>query len=233
MSSAEYEEWLRLRADVADQKDELARKNRELRRVHSQTYNDIRERAELGGVPEAMTDRSGREGLMDVAEITAADRHTEEVISVTDALVGSELRLLELVRLAKAEPSAEALAEIDGFIASLDEASLDALVYDTDTDPLIQTRAGILQVKRQLATLDDLKGTSAYVDSVEMIVSDMPEKVREALRMEPGLDDQLASSMYRSFSETLDQEVEHGTLESPRASPTSVFPPGSINGYKL
>ncbi|MBI1208195.1 MAG: hypothetical protein GC191_13030 [Azospirillum sp.] len=239
ITAAEYEEWLRLQAEVAAKKNELEEKNRELQRIHGRTYDAVQARAEATGNPEAMADRAGRESLMLDTEVAAVDGMTRANAAAAERVTASELRLLKLELKAQvsAGPSAETTARIDGLIASLDQNTLDAIAFADEINPLVQTRVGVLQIKRQVAALDVLKGTGEYAETVGMIISEAPEHVREALRAEPGIDPELANALYQPFSETLDREIPSNADATAAIGPVLSAPVGNpvtkpTNGYK-
>ena len=71
--------------------------------------------------------------------------------------------------------------------------------------------------------MDEFKGTPDYQMYVQMAVDDAPENIREALRNEPNLSEELTTALYEPYTDEL--EAEKQTAETANADPITVSAP--------
>lgn len=178
------------KADLADKKDDLDAALAE-------------NRANGGSV-----ERNGSQTELDEKYIEMGEKvsHVAEL----------EQRMLTLEDLQQYKSTDEYVSKIDEFIAGADVATLERLVDDPGTNPTVVERIGLHNFYDELSYLNDFKGTPDYQMYVQMAVDDAPESVRDALRKEPDLNEELATALYEPYSDEMDAEeqIETANVES-------------------
>lgn len=106
---------------------------------------------------------------------------------------------------------------IDEFIAGASATTLELIAQNSESNPVIASRIGLHNFYEELSSLDSFKGTPDYQMYVQIAVDDAPDSVRELLRTETHLSEELATALYKPYSDELDEKpgVETKSAESP------------------
>lgn len=139
------------------------------------------------------------------------DRETREASSDIEH---HETAVLDIVDLEQFKDDPDYHAKIDRFIAGATAATIELIAKDPESDPAVVERIGIHNFYDELSYLDEFKGTPDYQMYVQMAVDDAPESVREALRNEPNLSDELTTALYEPYSDEFDAETQMATAKA-------------------
>jgi hypothetical protein len=199
-------EWERVNHDITDTKHNLAETHQKISEHSLAIQADALLRGHDVSTVSQMnafisnSERDERLGL------------SNEAIMLASKTAELEQRKLSLTDLERYKGTDEYIAKIDEFVAGADEHTVGQLFEGEAVDPEIRTRIGLIYLKKELADLDQFKGTPDYQAFVQQGINDAPESVREALRNEPDLSEAVTVALYEPFSDTLD---EAHSLEQP------------------
>jgi len=195
----------RLQQEWKATQEQKAEAEAQLRQHTDHDLSDIQERAEANGDTQAVENTDGRNKYLTADERSEGIALAREAIDAAEKNEDVEQRLLTLEDLDQFKGTDEYAAKIDEFIASADVATIERLADDPTTDPTVIERIGLHNFYDELSYLDDFKGTPDYQMYVQMAVDDAPESVRDALRREPDLSEEIQTALYEPYSD----ELEH------------------------
>lgn len=137
---------------------------------------------------------------------------------------------LELMNLEESKGQPDYIAQIDDFVADAGALTLDRILEYSGADDLLKTRIRLFQLKSELADLEEFKDTPDYSAYVQLAISEAPNEVRQALQNEQNLNDEIATALYESFSDTLDEPAEnasqvHDKPDSTSTRTAAIMPP--------
>jgi hypothetical protein len=211
ITQAAYYEWKRLQEELKatkQQKAEVEAEHAELSRDADQTT----ERELSGDIRSA--GEAARTATLSEDQQASLDTATNEAIAAADKTEGLEQRMLTLEDLEQYKRTDEYTARIDEFIENADPEIISQELKD-NPDSEISARIGLRNFYEDLSFLDEYKGTDDYQMYVQMAVDDAPESVREALRNEPNLNEELTTALYKPYSDETDAE-QRSTSASPK-----------------
>jgi hypothetical protein len=155
-----------------------------------------------------------------VEEIDTVRRTNEDT---ADRKAELELKNLELSDLDQYKGTDQYHTKVDEFIAGASAATIELIANDPASDPALVERIGLHNFYEELSYLEDVKGTPDYQMYVQMAVDDAPESVRDTLRNEPNLSEELATALYQPYSDELDakEQTQTAAVEPPAAETTA------------
>lgn len=121
------------------------------------------------------------------------------------------------------------IEHIDSFIMNADTQTIEELLLDPATDPMVISRIRLMNLKNEIDILDQFKGSEDYTAYLDMILSEVDAATLEALRNEPDLDPELAAHLIGSEAETVINESREASLgQTPEISANVMLQPGPI-----
>ena len=181
------------------------------------------------------------ESLMAQGENIDYDNPTEAQLDEIQAFVDENLimsrekiddyedQLSENDDLVNGQDQESRIEHIDSFIMNADTQTIEELLLDPATDPIVVSRIRLMDLKNEIDILDQFKGSEDYPAYLDMIISEADEAALEALRNEPDLDPELAAHLIGSEAETVINESREASIgQRPEISANMMSQPGPI-----
>tara|TARA_R110001592_G_scaffold338233_1_gene625189 strand:- start:10812 stop:12044 length:1233 start_codon:yes stop_codon:yes gene_type:complete len=195
ITQEEYDAWLK-----------------EWQEVHGKIQKVKAQQSELA---ENLSNETAAQNIQDKADVGA------DLLSVAEKLVEKtgereqlEQQKLTLEDLEHFKGTEDYVRQIDAFVSDAGPLTLDRILEDSGVNDLLKTRINLFQLKGELADLEEFKGTTDYPAYVQLAISEAPSEVRQALRNEQNLNDEVAAALYESFSDTLDDKAPEPTNQA-------------------
>ncbi len=195
-----------IREDLREKRQQKAEAEREAGIVNAGIDQERETKARTDATYAAQAEtRSGRDGLITDAQYHERERTLNSAVQAASKVGELEHRLLTLTDLEQFKGTPNYTSKIDDFVASADQATVSDIYNDSNSDPDIRTRIGLHYLRKEIADMEEFKGTPDYPAYIQALIADAPESVREAMRNEADLDETVATALYESFSDTLDK----------------------------
>lgn len=196
--------------------------------------DDIDEKRELKAATDAKfaelsESRSVRDGDLSETQYDQREKVIDEAKQAASKAEDLEERLVELID----KGQTGHIDEVNKLLSEAEEDVLSEVVNNPDKYPEISTRVALAALKEQLSYLDGYKGTPEYQQFVEIALSTVSDEVKEALRNEPDLDEELVAALYEPYSDELEAKGKtepQGAPENETTKVATVIPPGNHPG---
>lgn len=174
-------------------------------------------------VSDQIADREQEQGGRAVTvEEASADTGTlseiETLVETTGDTETLERNLLALEDLAQFKGTSAYAEKIDEFIENAAAKTLTAISDDPTSDPELVARIDLHNFYEELSYLDEFKGTPDYQSYVKMAVDETSDAVRQALRNEQNLSEDLTVALYTPYSDELDNKNEVAAADGETAT---------------